>query len=110
MINETIKELEAKIKQSTNISKEKQAELIALLGELKSEILELAKTKREEAESIAGFTRLSTYEAARDKKNPKSLDMSLKGLTSSAEEFEVSHPKLVRMVNAFCDMLAKMGI
>ena len=110
MINETIKELEQKIKQSSSISEQNQKELIALLAELKSEIVELAKTKKEAAESIAGFTKLSTHEATRLHKNPKLLELSLKGLTASVAGFEVSHPKLVQWVNSICVMLAKMGI
>ena len=110
MIDKTLKELEERIKASTLISKDKKAEFLILVSKLKSEIGELAKTKAEEAESIAAFTKLSAYEATRRKKNPNLLELSLKGLSHSVKEFEVSHPKLVEGINAIATMLANMGI
>jgi len=38
------------------------------------------------------------------------LQLSLNGLTSSVEEFEKSHPKLVQIVNAISNTLANLGI
>jgi hypothetical protein len=110
MIDKTLRELEEKIRQSAAIPGGKQDELIALIGDLRAEVLELSKTKSEEAESIAGFTKLSGYEATRQQRNPQLLELSLKGLSSSVNEFEVSHPKLVERVNAICVQLAKLGI
>ena len=110
MIDKNLQELEEKIKRSPVIPKEKQNELIALLSSLKSEITELAKTKNEAAESIAGFTKISTHEATRRNKDQHLIDLSLKGLSSSVREFEATHPKLVERVNAICTMLANLGI
>lgn len=110
MIDETLKELQEKIKKSTSIPEKNKEELISMLSELKSEIVQLAKTKREEAESITGFTKLSAHEATRRKRDQHLLDLSLKGLVSSVEALEVSHPRLFQLVNSVCAMLAKMGI
>ena len=70
------------------------------LATLKSEVAALSKTHSEQAESIAGFTEVSTREATREQKNPHLLELSLDGLTASVEEFESSHPKLVQIVNS----------
>lgn len=110
MIEQTLKELESKITKASSIPKHKQVELITLLNALRSEIVVLSKTKGDEAESIAGFTKVSTHEAVRQKKNQQLLDLSLEGLSSSVKELEVSHPKLVQMVNSICSMLANMGM
>lgn len=110
MTDQTLKDLENKIKNSTSIPDAKKAEMISLLAALKIEIGELAKTKGEAAESISGFTKISTHEAMRRAQNPHLLDLSLKGLTKSVEEFEGSHPQLTSAVNAICAMLAKLGV
>jgi hypothetical protein len=46
----------------------------------------------------------------RSRKNPQLMKLSLKGLSSSAEEFESSHPQLVAVVNKISQILANMGI
>lgn len=110
MFQDTISKIEEKIHSSKAIKEENRAELLALLGTLKSEIKELSKTHQEQAQSIANFTALSTQEATRKTKNPELLDISVKGLGSSVAEFEESHPKLVDSVNRICTTLANMGI
>lgn len=110
MFQDTISKIEEKIQNSAAIKEENRAELISLLGELKSEIKELSKTHEEQAQSIAGFTALSTQEATRENKNPELIDLSVKGLSTSVAEFEDSHPKLVDSVNRICTALANMGI
>ena len=110
MIDETLKELQRKIKLSSSIPDKSKEELIAMLSELKTEIAKLSKTRGEEAESISGFTKLSTHEATRSNKDQHLLDLSLKGLVFSVEGLEVSHPRLYQLVNSVCTMLTKMGI
>jgi Domain of unknown function (DUF4404) len=110
MIEETIAKIEARLKSTESIPAEKRDELEVLLTRLKSEVADLSRTHAEQAESIAGFTELSTREATREEQNPKLLNLSLKGLTSSVEEFEKSHPKLVRIVNDISNMLSNLGI
>lgn len=110
MINQTLKELEEKIKDASSIPPQKRLELAALLSELKKELVALSKTKGEEAESILGFTKLSAHEAVRREKNKYLLELSLKGLEASVEELEVSHPRLTQVINTFCSTLANLGI
>ena len=110
MIEDTIGKIEAKIQGAEAIKDERRGELLQLLGTLKAEVAELSKTHVEQAESIAGFAELSTHEAIRSEQNPRLLKLSLEGLSSSVEELEESHPRLVRIVNAISNTLSNLGI
>jgi len=110
MLEPTITNIENKIRQNCSIEDKEKAELLQLLGSLKNEISELSKTDKEHAESITGFAQTSTHEATRKEKNEQLLDLSLKGLTSSVDELESSHPRLVEIVNRISHILSNMGI
>ncbi|HUJ90083.1 MAG TPA: DUF4404 family protein [Syntrophorhabdales bacterium] len=110
MIQRTIENIEAKIKESSSVSDESRAELLRLLTMLKAEIGELSKTHPEQAESITSFAQASAHEATRKEKNPDLLKLSLDGLSVSVKELETSHPDLLRLVNAMSQALANMGI
>ena len=110
LIQETLAKIEARIHDADTLKPEKRAELAQLLAKLKSEVGQLSKTHAEQAESIAGFTQLSTHEATREQLNPELLQHSLDGLTSSVTEFETSHPQLVQIVNAISHTLSNLGI
>jgi uncharacterized protein DUF4404 len=111
MIKDTIGQIEARIQSAEAIKDDqRRRELLQLLGTLKSEIAQLSKTHGEQAQSIAGFTDLSTYEATRAERNPQLLKLSLEGLGESVQGFERSHPRLVQIVNAISSTLANLGI
>jgi Mg2+ and Co2+ transporter CorA len=110
MIEDTLGKIEAKIEGAETIKEERKRELLQLLGTLKSEVAELSKTHGEQAESIAGFAELSTHEATRAEQNPHLLELSLEGLSSSVNELEKSHPRLVQIVNAISNTLSNLGI
>jgi len=110
MIDDTLAKLEARLKSAETIPDDKRRELQQLVGTLKAEIARLSKTHAEQAESIAGFTEISTHEATRQQQNPALLKQSLDGLATSVEEFETSHPKLVQIVNAISNTLSNLGI
>jgi hypothetical protein len=110
MIEETIQKIEARIQGSDAIKDDRRRELLDLLGTLKSEVADLSTTHGEQAQSIAGFTELSTHEATRAEQNPQLLDLSLQGLASSVKEFEGSHPRLVQIVNSISNTLSNLGI
>lgn len=110
MIDNTIARIEASIRQTGTIREEEKTELIELLSELRAEVTELSQTHKEQAESIAKFTEVSTHEATREEKDSRLLNLSVDGLTSSVEGFENSHPRLVHIVNRISVMLAGMGI
>jgi anti-sigma factor RsiW len=110
MIHDTIARIEEQLRNASNISEERRAELAELLARLKAEVAELAKTHGEQAQSIAGFTQMSAHEATRRQPNPEALQHSLGGLTASVSEFEKSHPRLVQVVNSICNTLSNLGI
>lgn len=110
MIEDTVSKIEAKIQGADAISDDRKGELLKLLGTLKAEVATLSKTHGDHAQSIAGFTEVSAHEATRSKQNPELLNLSLKGLSSSVEGFEKSHPRLVEAVNAISNTLSSLGI
>jgi hypothetical protein len=110
MIENTIGEIESKIRGADSVSDERKRELLQMLGTLKSEVGALSKTDGERAQSIAEFAKLSAHEATREKKNPELRELSVRGLRSSVDGFEQSHPKLVQIVNSISNMLANLGI
>ena len=110
MIEDTIGKIEARIQSANSISEERRCELLQLLATLKSEVSGLSETHGEQAQSIAGFTELSTHEATRTKQDPQLLKLSLEGLGSSVQGFEESHPHLVQIVNTISSTLSNLGI
>jgi queuine/archaeosine tRNA-ribosyltransferase len=110
MVEETITQIEARIKKAKSLNDERKKELIDLLSTLKTEVSQLSKTDAEDAQSIIGFTEVSIHEAIREEKHPQLLKLSLKGLSTSVKRFENSHPKLVRIVNSICNTLSNIGI
>lgn len=110
MIQDTLAKIEARLQHADAINEDKRRELNELLERLKAEVAELSKTHSEQAESIAGFTEMSAHEATREQQNPRLLELSLRGLASSVEEFEKSHPKLVQVVNAVSNAFSNLGI
>lgn len=110
MLEDKISQIEARIQNSGAMTPEARAELLKLLAELKSEMGSFSVTHQEEAQSIAGFTEVSAYEATREVKRPELLRHSVGGLQSSVDEFEKTHPQMVAVVNRIATMLSNMGI
>ncbi len=109
MIQDTISKIEANIRDAKSIDETKKNELLGLVGSLKKEIVELSSTNKEDAESVANFTKTSTFEAIKTEKNKSLFDLSIKGLSESVTKFEVSHPDLVATVNSICVSLSNSG-
>ena len=110
MIEKTISEIEAQIGGAESVSAERKAELLKLLGTLKTEVAELSKTHGEQADSIAALAKASAHEATRADQNPQSREETIKDLQSSTGGFEQSHPRLVQIVNAISKTLSDLGI
>ncbi len=110
MIQDDLDRIEERLKQSETVKESEKAELLTLLVTLRKEIADLSQTHYEHAESIAGFAKLSAHEATRREKSPVLFNLSIKGLTSSVQGFEISHPRLVGIINTFCTMLSNLGI
>ncbi len=110
MIRDTLGKIEERIRAAESVTPQQREELLGLLAALEAEVAKLAEADREQAQSIAGFTAVSAHEATRDDKNPELVKLSLKGLASSVEGFEQSHPKLVQVVNSISTTLSNLGI
>jgi len=110
MIDETLTKIEARIQSAGSVGDDRKRELLQLLATLKTEVAELSKTQTERAESITGFTQVSTHEATRGARDPNLLRLSVEGLRSSVAGFEESHPDLVRIVNSISNTLSNLGI
>lgn len=110
MIDKTIGEIESQINRTTTVSPEQKRELLQSLATLKSEISKLAQTHEAQADSITGFAQVSTHEATRADQQPQLRELSVRGLRSSVEGFEQSHPQLVRIVNSISNTLSNIGI
>ena len=81
MVQDTIEKIEAKLTDNQGIKPENRAELVNLLRQLKSEINALAETNAECAQTVAGFTEVSTHEAT-----------PIHVLSLSAHGFAGNHP------------------
>jgi len=110
MIEDTLTKIESRIQGAESVSGERKRELLQLLATLKREVAELSKTHTERAESITGFTQVSTHEATRENQDPNLVRLSVEGLRSSVSGFEESHPNLVRIVNSISNTLSNLGI
>jgi uncharacterized protein YoxC len=86
MIENTIGEIEAKIRGANSVSDEHKRELLQLLAKLKTEI------------------------ATGHSQNLQPLKNSVEELRTSVEGFEQSHPKLVQIVNSISNTLSNLGI
>jgi len=78
MIENHLDKIEEKLKQSNTIKENDKAELLNLLKTLRTEIVGLSRTHREQAESVAGFAELSAHEATRSEKARNFLIYRLK--------------------------------
>lgn len=87
MIQQTISDIEAKIRSGT-LSESGKNELLESLAKLKAELAAL-ETDREKLKSL---------------KNP------VQELRSSVEGFEQSHPKLIQAVNNITSTLSNWGV
>ena len=110
MLDETLAKLETNIRASEAIQADKKAELLRLLASLKSEIATLAHTHVEHAESVISLAERSMHEAIRQPQDPQLAASALQELAASVAELEVSHPRLVNVVNAISVLLANIGI
>ncbi len=110
MINDTMNKIEGKIVKSIHITDENKKEYLTMLSTLRGEITEISQLEKEKAETITGFAGITAHEATREEQNPELLKISVEGLRLSVSDFEVSHPKLVSIVNSFCSLLSNLGI
>jgi hypothetical protein len=110
MIQDRLDQIEAKVQGASNIPDDTKAQLLALLEDLKKEMLAFAGTHDEKAQAIAHYTDVTTQEVTRAQQEPGQVDAALEGLTGSVSGFETTHPRLTQIVNRLADTLSSMGI
>jgi hypothetical protein len=110
MVNETIARIEKEISTNKSMTEDQRKELTELVARLKCEIEGLGERHSEDARSIAKYTETSIQEATRENPNPELLKHSLEGMAISVQSFEVSHPKLVGVINSLGQTLMNIGI
>jgi hypothetical protein len=108
MIDQTISRLKDSIENASNLDSKKKAELLGLIEQMKNEMDQV--TALDEKGSIANFAYSSTYEAMKESGDKNLLDISLAGLNETVRKYEITHPELVKAVNAVCNFLSNLGI
>ena len=110
VVNETIERIQASIDANESMNAEKKQELLTLISKLRNEVSTLEETHGDAARSVAGFAEASVHEATRREVNRELLRHSLDGMSLSVRRFEVSHPRLVGVINNIGQTLWRMGI
>jgi len=105
-----IEQIEKRIQGEERLDATARQELLALLGDLKSEMEGLDGAHGDHSESIASFAGAAAHEAMRSERNPDLLNLALEGLSTSVKAVEADHPRLVDAVNGICTMLSNLGI
>ncbi len=109
MIYETIKRIENEIQKNLTDTSEKK-ELLNLIDNLKLEIESIKETHHDTARSITKFTETGVFEGIRDERDEELFQHAIDGMKLSVREFEVSHPKLISVINAIGNTLSNIGI
>lgn len=99
MIQDTIRQIEERLRASENISPETRTELLTLLAKLRAEARGLPETEAPETPATAATSTES-----------ESVQDTVEQLRRSVEDFEESHPKVVQLVNHLANTLAGLGI
>jgi mevalonate kinase len=105
-----IEAIEKKIEAASQIDAKTKEDLLDLMRSLKIELVDLKEVDPETALNIADKTNLSTEKILTSDNKLNELQKDIDGLQETVGEFEVSHPKLVQIVNRFCMMLSDIGI
>lgn len=93
MIEETIRQIEARLNASPNLTPETRAELLTLIAKLRAEAAQLPAKQMPATNPPA-----------------ESMDEHVEQLRNAVEEFEDSHPKVIQLVNHLANTLAGLGI
>lgn len=105
-----IEALEKKIESASKIDAKIKEDLLDLMRSLKTELSDLKNINPDSAHDIADKTQVSAEKVLSSDNNKNELQENIDGLQGTVEEFEVSHPKLVQIVNRLCMMLSDIGI
>ena len=105
-----IEAIEQKIQATSQIDTKIKEDLLDLMRSLKTELTDLKKINPNGAHNIADKAQVSTEKVLTSDNKQNELQKDIDGLQETVEEFEVSHPKLVQVVNRICMMLSDIGI
>ncbi len=105
-----IEAIEKKIKAASQIDAKIKEDLLDLIRSLKIELAELKEIHSTTAHNIVEKTQASAEQILISDKKQDELQENIDALKETVTEFEVSHPKLVQVVNRLCMMLSDIGI
>ena len=98
MIEETIQQIEARLKAATDLPPATRAELASLVAKLRAEAARLPANAGDENTRTAADA------------DAESMEDTVEQLRRSVGEFEESHPRLVQLANHLANTLAGLGI
>jgi len=104
MVEDRIRNIEARVQAAGTLPDAAKAELLELLAALRAELQGVKKEHLERAEGSAGAG------GAGMAAHGESLDDALGGLTGTVTELEAMHPRLSELANRLAVALANMGI
>jgi hypothetical protein len=101
MVEDRIRNIEARVESSANLPEPAKAELLELLASLRAELQGVHKEHLDRAESASGSADVPHGETVED---------ALGGLTTTVTELEATHPRLSDLVNRLAVTLSNIGI
>jgi hypothetical protein len=110
MIPERLAQIEATLRNSANIPDTTRQELLDLVAGLKAEVAPLAATHGKSVDQIADNADAAVQAAVRRQEQPEKAAQAVDGLAASVRDFEISHPRLVQIVDRLALTLSNMGI
>ena len=105
MIDQTIRQIEERLRGLSALPEDRKVELFVLLKNLREEIAAMEHSRTAETHALA--TSLASSLAATAQPGPVS---SADHLRASVHGFEDSHPRLVQLVNSLSTLLASLGL
>jgi len=101
MIEDKLKSIEERIRQSENMKGENKDAVLNLLAELKDEINTSSEGVEEDVKQ--GISEMGHEDEG-------IIKSAFNEINKSISEFEESHPKLVQIVNSICTQLSNSGL
>ena len=101
MVEDRIRNIEARVQSSASLPEPAKAELLELITALRAELQGVNKDHLDRAESATGSGEVPHGETIED---------ALGGLTGTVTELEAMHPRLSDLVNRLAVALSSMGI
>ena len=96
MIEETIRQIEARLHASETLAPATRLELLALLTQLRAETAQLPPGEQ--------------FDLPGEAVEVKTMQDDVERLRHSVQDFEDSHPKVIQLVNHLANTLAGLGI